>query len=94
MPVEGLGRPLAVAQAEGVELHVGEVEPVHREVGDGRVRPAGSASAVDEVLGERRLPGAGSAGDPDGDPAVRTGPVEQPRHPLDQRLEVRRREQA
>ena len=93
MPVEGLRRPLAVAQTEGVELDVGEVEPVHREMGDGRGAQQGRERR-DEVLGERRLTGAGRTGDPDGDPAVRTGPLEQSPDPLDQRLEVRRREQA
>jgi hypothetical protein len=48
----------------------------------------------DEILGERRLPGSGSAGDPDGDPTVRTHAVETRRHSLDQRIEVWRREQA
>ena len=93
MPVEGLRCPLTVAQTEGVELRRRRGGTVHREMGDGRGAQQGR-KRLDEVLGERRLAGAGRTGDPDGDSAVRTGPVEQSPDPLDQRLEVRRREQA
>ena len=78
--VEGVGRTLAVAASEPVELDVREVEPVHGQVAD-RLRDPPQRVGATSGLGERRLAGTGCAGDAEEDA---TRPVEERRRTVDQ----------
>src|SRR5438105_15110675 len=65
--VEGLGGPLAVAQAEALELDVREVKAVHGHLSNPRTRRATRGGyrlqQANQVLGEGRLAGPRTAGD-------------------------------
>ena len=64
--VEGVGRSLAVSAPQSLELDVGQVEAVHRQMGDG-VRPERVRQAGEQQVGEGRLPGTRRAGDAEHD---------------------------
>ena len=87
--VEGVGRSLAVASPESVELDVGEVEAIHRQVPD-RVGSEVGAQPGQQQLGQGRFAGAWRASDPEHH-ALR--PLEERRqtpHKLGQRVDLGR----
>ena len=96
--VERFRRPLPVPQPESIELHVGEVIPVHREVGHARtlltVRLVqGDIQRRDEVLGEGRLAGPGRAGYSDGH-SLRPPAIKKRQDSSDEDVQIRLSEQS
>ena len=60
--VEGVRRALALEQAQPLQLRIGQMKAVHRNVRDPRRAPQ-RANPVEQQLGQRRLARTGAAGD-------------------------------